>query len=298
MSVVIALAGDTLRSCGRAWILVGLVTVLALAAATTVAVIAHVPAEYMKAAAGLVEQGAVPSLPGDTASDERQTKAAVIQDLTASEYELVMKDTARAAGLRHVVGMGGALLAALIGVLVNETRSGRIGPIVARAIPRRTVVLGQMVGGACALTMATALLAVALMLADAAVVGRAEPRVLPAAGLILPNLMVCLTLVYALATVMHPVGAAGVGLLVCAAVGQIGAIYRSLTAAEVHGLVVDATRLAYRLLPHLGDLKTAAEDYLIEARVHIPIGPAIGTDAIYTLLLTLAACWLFSRRQV
>lgn len=298
MSVVMALAVDTLRSCGRTWILVGLVAVLALAVATTVAVIAHVPAEYMKAAAGLVEQGAVPSLPGDSAGDEREAKAAVIQDLTASEYDLVMKDTARAAGLRHVVGVGGALLAALIGILVNETRSGRIQPIVARAIPRRTVVLGQVVGGACALTMSTALLALALLLADAAVAGRAEPRVLPAAGLILPNLMVCLTLVYALATVMHPVGAAGVGLLVCASVGQVGAIYRSFVTADVHGLVVDATRLAYQFLPHLGDLKAAAEDYLIEARVYSPVGPAIGTDAIYTLLLTLAACWLFSRRQV
>jgi len=298
MRTIAALAVDALRGCTRAWVLVGLLATLIVAVTTTVAVIAHVPAQYMNAAAGLVEQGAVPALPGDAAGGDREAKAAVIKDLTPSEYDLVMKDTARAAGLRHVVGVGGAVLAALIGILANETRSGRIQPIIARAISRRTVVLGQLAGGACALTIATVLLALALLLADAAVAGRAEWRVLPAAALILPNLIVCLVLVYALATVMHPVGAAGVGLLVCASVGQVGAIYRSFVGAGVHGFVVDATRLAYRLLPHLGDLKTAAEDYLIEARVYSSVGPAIGMDAIYTVLLTLAACWLFSRRQV
>jgi len=298
MRTMALIAADTFTACRRGavlWVVLGLAAVGVTAVMVTVA---NVPRSLMAAAAGLVESGEIPELSIDPDAARRGEKADAAVGLDDETYALVMQDTARDATFRYVIGTGGMLLAILMGVFVNETRSARIQTVIARPIRRSHVALGQLAGGLGVVILGLAMMSLCHYAMTAAVGRVSCPRCFLAAAAILPNLLVAAAMAYALATATHVLVATGVAVLLSTSFTTLGSVTEYLSRAGVDGVIARAVGAAHAVLPRFLEVRRAGEDLLFGESLPGGYGVAIAVDVVYLVLFVAISCRVFGRREV
>jgi hypothetical protein len=292
------IARETVCGSVRGGVLPVVLFIGGLAVAGAVLVIANVPASLMEAAATLVEEGRMPASVMDTGGAEREEQARALLGLDEGDYAIVMRDTARDAAFRYVIGTGGAVLALLVGLMVNDTRSERAEVMIARPVRRRDVVLGQVAGALVIVTAAVAWMTAVLYLLHFAQSREASGGVFVASALILPNLWAVAALAYALATVWHVLAAGPAAGLLCLAASQVAPLHGALVARGHGGGLTSALGVAGAVLPRFSQLRQAAEALLFGDAAPPGLGAAVVVSALNVCVLAALAAALLSRRDL